>query len=112
MIEQAVLPDYDVLKAEAEIGAINARASASRASAGASGASAAASWALAGKRNKETEMMENGGWTDTQRQKLEAAGLLDASRDEQLRHLFPDDYNDEGGDSDTMNGDDPLGLGV
>lgn len=108
MLDEAVAPDFDRLKNEADLEKIKAQT-------GSANASAAAAYALAAKRNKETEKLdeEDGGgeFTDTEKRKLEQAGLGDADRQDQLDYLYGDEfakqdvldkYAGDGGGSDTQ----------
>jgi LysM repeat protein len=127
LIEEAVLPDYDIMKSEAEIEKIKASTNASNASAESSRASAASSWAMAAKRKKETEKLddpdteEDKTYSQTEKNKLREAGLDDAPQEVKDGYLYGDgEFDDavvkyQGGDtggSDTIDENDPEGLGI
>lgn len=119
LIEEAVLPDYDIMKAEAEIEKIKAGTNASN-------ASASASWQLASKRKRETEKLDDpedpkDTYSQTENNKLREAGLEDAPLDVKDAYLYGEgEYDDTvvqylgGGDGggDTIGDEDPLGLGI
>lgn len=115
VVEQAVLPDFDTLKSQAEIDRIKAQTTASQASAGASSASAAANWSLAAKRDKETELLgteeDDSTYTQTELNKLRQAGLSDATTEEKDNFLYNDGELPEG-DGGTIDENDPEGLGI
>lgn len=95
VLDEATATNYDALMNEAKLDTERASAAQKRASAGASNASAAAAYALAAQRKKETDQIgqdEGTDFTDTEKRKLEQAGLSEADRQDQLDYLYGDEF--------------------
>lgn len=119
IVETANLPDFDALEAQANIDKIEAQT-------GASNASAAAAYALAAKRNRETEKLDeeddsgDDTYSNTDKNKLRQAGLDGAPQNVKDDFLYGDlgidedsvqQYLNESGEEDgTIDENDPIGI--
>lgn len=97
VLDQAVMPNFERLQAEADLERTKAQTQASKASAGSSEASAAAAYALAAQRRKETEKMdeenpEDKTYSTTELNKLRQAGLQDADQQTKDDYLYGDEF--------------------
>ena len=116
VIEEALAPNFANLEGQLKLDKLTAEVGATEALGRQRDASASASWESAAKTKKQTDQIgteesENRQFTKSEEDKLEQAGLANATRKVKLDFLHGDDFEKiEAKDSGMMDENDPLGL--